>query len=907
MIFLYVILFCTTLSSNFIISFDQKDVNQFYFELNDPNKTYTNIALHNSHEQSKSRTTVSYGGYINYSEPFYPTTGILPQRQSTTQKNINQLHQAQRAAILKMVTQRISEVANFYKADISGMSAMMQEMIKQVAINKTMSQSTMEHLFVLQIMDHLVKTDQTHRGIITRYQQHPWVQKKDLSNVTTEEKIMVNYMLDCMINAQNDMTIELAQSGLQSWIKSYSSRSVEEYEYHTKKSNKYYAAMQEKLPTQSITQQAQPIQKSEIDRLLQSYDQTIQTHQKDKSTNQEHLNDEHISRLEKRSQALIESKKQLNNTNLTTQTHAISPQARGYLMANNMNYAAFDTMSATKFQHCLTQEILGIIESSVGSIQHTGPNSIAAKIAYHNCNLAISAQQLNQSSRIQEAVSMTDLAHFFDLYRRSVLVLDPELAYRVADNVFMGTLDGTAKALINWYDFTKKACIKPQQTIGKLGDDCKNIGQALVTMAAKAGEFTPFAYLDDMMHDMQDRLDHMHEQQNDQYQAGKSRMWQRSERNFESLKNGLYSTLDTGEALIAQMMDKSVRENVCDISEMRVDITITDKAFDAIVNLSQIVGNQALQAAESINQNIPPSLLDSSMSFVETSTGELVAIADSTGESISVAMASQIAANRAEQSARFAAKTKELNDKINEKLKPNKKDVEAFHKEIEPFLSCEELVNVERLKATENIDQIEAFRKYTDNFKNLDKLKPEEILYLNLCDWLAPKVLEINEKLRGSGGLKFIDPATKVEVIIKEFDLFHSLLGEMKPQALANRTSGGHLFIPELKAATLDIHEIKQFGKGYFDMGIKYAGKQSTKYKPNSYFPIGTSIEQAVEIIEDTISNKGFIEFIKPENISIENALASTKKTFEATHKHSQKFTLHIDNGIINFYPNAPK
>ena len=296
------------------------------------------------------------------------------------------------------------------------------------------------------------------------------------------------------------------------------------------------------------------------------------------------------------------------------------------------------------------------------------------------------------------------------------------------------------------------------------------------------------------------------------------------------------------------------------------------------------------------------------MSFVETSTGEIIAIADTTGESISVAMAWQIAANRAEQSIRFAAKTKELNEKINEKLKPKKKDVEALHKEIEPFLSSEKLVNVERLKATKDIKQIEDFRTYTDNFKNLDKLKPEEILYLNLCDWLAPKALEINDRLKKiPGGLKIIDQKTGIEAVIKEFDLFHSLLGEMKPQALANRVSGGHLFIPELKGAILDINEIKQFGKGYFDMGIKYAGKQSTKYKPNSYFPIGTSIEQAVEIIEDAISNKGFIEFIKPENISIESALASTKKTFEATHRQNQKFTLHTDNGITNFYPNAPK
>ena len=280
------------------------------------------------------------------------------------------------------------------------------------------------------------------------------------------------------------------------------------------------------------------------------------------------------------------------------------------------------------------------------------------------------------------------------------------------------------------------------------------------------------------------------------------------------------------------------------------------------------------------------------MSFVETSTGELVAIADTTGENISVAMASQIAANRAEQSARFTAKTKELNDKIDEKLKPNKKDVEAFHKEIEPFLSCEELVNVERLKATENIDQIEAFRGYTDNFKNLDKLKPEEILYLNLCDWLAPQALEINEKL---GVLKFIDPATKVEVIIKELDLFHSLLGEMRPGSIRKHTSGGHLLIPELRAAMLDTSEIIQFGEGFFDMQIKPVNS-IRNFKSNSYFPAGTSIEQTVKTIKDAIQNP---KAITRSEIIKNGALSG----FNFTNNQQNVFVVLIKNERAQFYP----
>ena len=280
------------------------------------------------------------------------------------------------------------------------------------------------------------------------------------------------------------------------------------------------------------------------------------------------------------------------------------------------------------------------------------------------------------------------------------------------------------------------------------------------------------------------------------------------------------------------------------------------------------------------------------MSFVKTSTGELVAIADTTGESISVAMASQIAANRAEQSARFAVKTKELNDKINEKLKPNKKDVEAFHKEIEPFLSCEKIIDVERLKSRKGIKQIEDFRTYTDNFKNLDKLKPEEILYLNLCDWLAPQALEINDKLKKAGGLKFINPTTKVEVVIKELDLFHSLLGEMKPQYLNNVTKGGHLPILELKSALFEIGEIESLGSGFFDMHIK----RGSNSKINSFFPVGKSVEQCVKMIENAIENVEFIEYIKPK-------YETTQKAFYAKSKTNQNFLLRIENEIAKFYP----
>ncbi len=174
-------------------------------------------------------------------------------------------------------------------------------------------------------------------------------------------------------------------------------------------------------------------------------------------------------------------------------------------------------------------------------------------------------------------------------------------------------------------------------------------------------------------------------------------------------------------------------------------------------------------------------------------------------------------------------------------------------------------------------------------------LKYEEILYLNLCDWLEPQARRINAQLKASGGLKIIDPISKTEIIIEEFDLFHSLLGEMKPQFLNNVTSGGHLPLIELRSAVLEIGEIKPIGNGFFDMVIKRGSNRKT----NSYFPIGTSVEQAVEIIESAIKN--------PKNISQINLKDTALKGLKFTNQQGQDFAILIKNKTMQFYPIKPE
>ncbi len=195
----------------------------------------------------------------------------------------------------------------------------------------------------------------------------------------------------------------------------------------------------------------------------------------------------------------------------------------------------------------------------------------------------------------------------------------------------------------------------------------------------------------------------------------------------------------------------------------------------------------------------------------------MTAIAEKTGEDLNIVMAKQAASNKANQIIKNAAQAKELSDKIQQVVTKNKNEAAstAFHKSIEPYISSEKIVNVERLKSIEGIDQINKFKEYTNNFTNLEKLTPEEILYLNLCDWLEPQAAAINAEIKAAGGLKFMDPVTKAEVVIEKFDLVHSLLGEMKPGSIRETIKGGHLLISELKAATLEIGTIKSLDNGF--------------------------------------------------------------------------------------------
>ncbi len=330
-------------------------------------------------------------------------------------------------------------------------------------------------------------------------------------------------------------------------------------------------------------------------------------------------------------------------------------------------------------------------------------------------------------------------------------MFEDEFGYEA--NVRAGVYDGGVRALQKWYQFLGKLCCTPKKTIGELTNDLQAVGTTLYKIAERASQFTPAAYLDDIARDMLDGLVAIKNREGDDAafeHNQSSRMMQRTERNAQYLQDGLYGAVHIAQFIIDDMMQKSLQQNVAGITEIAVDTFITGKVTDCLMKIAEIVGTPILHAVQELQKSIPADLSSSRPIFMQASNGELIAIADTTGESIGAAIAAKNLADNAQQIIKRSVQAKELTDKISEITKADQGKVEAFQKSIEPYLNSEKIINVERLKTIENIEQIELYKKYTNNFHpdSIAKLKPEEILHLNLCDWLEPQARKINASLK---------------------------------------------------------------------------------------------------------------------------------------------------------------
>ena len=196
----------------------------------------------------------------------------------------------------------------------------------------------------------------------------------------------------------------------------------------------------------------------------------------------------------------------------------------------------------------------------------------------------------------------------------------------------------------------------------------------------------------------------------------------------------------------------------------------------------------------------------------------------------------------------------------------------------------------------------------------LEALHPDEKLYLNLCDWLEPQAAKINADLKAAGGLIIQDPNNaKLFVKIEEFDLFHSLLGEMQHGSIRKNLSGGHLMIPELKSSLCEFNEMQTYWDGFIDVQMKLKRGNAEKFTTKSFFPYGNSPADCTKIIENTINNvihDPNIKNLTPSKVKLFNIETNTqnitKYTIEIENHSGQVFKFFIEDGIAKYFPFSP-
>ncbi|MGZ6254962.1 MAG: hypothetical protein ACXWL5_03170 [Candidatus Chromulinivorax sp.] len=193
------------------------------------------------------------------------------------------------------------------------------------------------------------------------------------------------------------------------------------------------------------------------------------------------------------------------------------------------------------------------------------------------------------------------------------------------------------------------------------------------------------------------------------------------------------------------------------------------------------------------------------------------------------------------------------------------------------------------LEKIEGVKQIDAYRAITNNFQDISKLTPADIMYLNMCNGLYPYSVEINELVKKS--MLYVTDLEGNITYIKEFDIFHSFLGEMRPNATSYAKKGGHMLFPEAKFITHKINAIIPLEHGYYDIAVKHIVDKGGKTAWKTQFPLGSTPIENAQLIIDLIK-----DLKEPIEIGV-------NKSFELIHKSGQKFQIYVENEIAQFYP----
>jgi len=447
-----------------------------------------------------------------------------------------------------------------------------------------------------------------------------------------------------------------------------------------------------------------------------------------------------------------------------------------------------------------------------------------------------------------------------------------------------GVYKGTARALKKWDDFLMRLGHEPRKTIGKIAQDVKALGTCLGYAAAELSEHIPYAYKADIQLDLiEDVMDLF---KNGKITSGKRRFLLRAERNKAAIENGAAAVLNASLDVISNMAAKSFENNIADITEFGVDALITAKATEAVMQLAQFTSNVLLQGGREILEVIPTNLLDSPVAYMQTSIGEIIAVAEKTAEDINIVASKQIAVNRAAKIARG----EELTHEVQKLTQANPTRIAKLKAKFEKYYRSDVLLP--GLEKIEGVKQIDNYRVITKNFTTIEQLTEADVMYLNMCNGLHAHSVEINNLVE-KAMLYVVDQNGKI-IEIKKFDIYHSFLGEMRPGATSYAKRGGHILFPESKAFTHVVEEIIPFENGYFDLAVKHINDKG-KTMLKTQFPLGSTPVENAQLIIDLIQEVKVPYFIKTDSNGI--------TTCDFLKQCGQKFTIYVEDGIAHYHP----
>jgi|GEM_PF-2320842 len=787
---------------------------------------------------------------------------------------------------LKRVTDDyVSSAQSYFGADMHVLAPAINQAILQGTINTPETHNQLIH----QAITHIVMTGQTQLGVVCSFLNHPWVANKDLSDASFDDKIMINYVIFRLAYCNNSTTIELAQGCLRAFDDMQQSKTDNERAVHQETCRSCYLSL---LSNPSIQQKNIALHENSMQsdlvnlyyasgKLIDGMHDQIDPHVGMQSGG---CHEKYLNRLVEREAVVL---KTLQNdpiyTELTDVDFSLSAEVAGYLMAHNINYAAFHNQNCIYFQHLLTNQIVGLLEKNIEIADHSNNHMISQYIQY-TCHLAVSAQQLNQNYEIMQAVTLADMSEFFTVIADAVL--------DCTRDIVVGVGLGVGRSLHSWVVLALNLTIDPLKTMQEGVEILKTAAYLCGQVALAAADYLPLAQLPNI----QDFPKNLPFVEDTSQLPQLPDFYENMHQKYQSIKTGSLQAIDSVMPIIKSILQRPAQENIADITQCIVDGVVIDGIGKSLSYTAHFAKSYISGAVATMTESIAPHLMDEKINFAITSTGQVVACMEKTGELIADGMLSAAAGmiDGAIHAAKYIAQGKILSDKVQQVTNADKDKITKLKTMFEKYYRGDILLP--GLAKIEGVKQVDAYRAITNNFQDISKLTEADIMYLNMCNGLYPYSVEINELVKKS--MLYVTDLEGNVTHIKEFDIFHSFLGEMRANATSYAKKGGHMLFSESKVATHMVEEIIPFNNGYFDLAVKHIGDTAGMTTLKTQFPLGSTPMENAQIMIDLIKN-----ITSPIDIIVNN---KGTKIIDLTHQSGQKFAIYIEEGIANFYPISP-